>query len=116
LKPHLVGKTNTRSQTIWSAKVGLYKTFDWEFQSEHRYRIIVYPNNGFKPATGEKFKTKSVMTLKHIDIPIRDTAFEQMKILLGPKQLLSHQLIVEALVDKYNPKIKIEQSSLQIRH
>jgi hypothetical protein len=116
LKPKLVEPTSEHHQTIWSAKVGKYKHLAWEFQSEHRYRIITHPRGGFKPMEGNKFKNDSVMSSKFIDIPIRANAFEQMKILLGPKQLDSHRLIVEALIEKYNPKAIVERSNLQIRH
>ncbi|WP_429398644.1 DUF2971 domain-containing protein [Mucilaginibacter lappiensis] len=116
LKPKLVELRDEKHQTIWSAKVGRYKHKAWEFQSEQRYVIVIHPRGGFKQIDGGKFKTDSVISSKYIDIPIRVNAFEQMVILLGPKQLDSHRLIVEALIKKYNPKATVERSNLQIRH
>lgn len=113
LRPKLIDLEDN-CQTIWSAKIGKYKEMHWQFQSESRYRIIVYPKDGFK-VSGDKFTFKNKMNLKYIDIPIRPDAFESMSILLGPKQSEAHKIIVESLIEKYNPKIKLENSSLKIR-
>ncbi|TKC04206.1 hypothetical protein [Pedobacter frigoris] len=116
LKPNLVEPTSEQGKTIWSARIGKFKQNCWDFQSEVRYRIIVYPRGGFKRTETEKFNFESRMKSKHIDVPISEDAFGQMKILLGPKQLDEHSLIVEALIEKYNPGIELQRSILSIRH
>lgn len=116
LKPKLVDILGENHIKVGSSKVGMYKNTCWEFQSEARYRIIVHPRSGFKHISKDKFDNPLKMNRVNIDIPIRDNAFKKMKILLGPKQSDAHRLIVEALVDKYNPGIKIEASKLNIRH
>ena len=45
-------------------------------------------------------------------IKIEDDAFKAMKIRLGPKLLPGDSLIIEALVNSFNPTAVIEDSSL----
>jgi hypothetical protein len=117
LKPKIVESLSKNSRTIWAPRVGMYKNTCWRFQSEVRYRIIVYPGrHGFKPTSNDKFQNQYKMNSDYIDIPIRDNAFNEMKILLGPKQSEGLRLIAEMLIEKYNTNAKIETSNLKIRH
>jgi hypothetical protein len=116
LQPRLIEKISENEMVVWSAKVGIHKEKVWKFQSEVRYRIIIHPKRGFKQAADDRFKYENDIISKYIDIPIRKDAFKEMKILLGPKQSDGNRIIVESLIEKYNPNIKIETSKLQIRH
>jgi hypothetical protein len=115
LRPTLVDNLNEHERIIRSAWVGMHKEKAWEFQSETRYRIIIYPSGGFKPIEHNKFKFESIIS-KFIDIPVREDALKEMRVLLGPKQSDTNRKIVESLIEKYYPNIKIETSKLQIRH
>ena len=116
LKPKVVDASNENHRTIWSSRVGVYKNTFWKFQSEVRYRLIVYPAFGFKPKSDNKYDNPYKMNLSYLDIPIRDNAFKEMKILLGPKQSEAHRIIIETLIAKYNPNAEVKTSNLKIRH
>lgn len=116
LEPILIEPVSENSQTIWSAKVGRYKTKAWAFQNEVRYRLIVHPRgNVLSSNDKDSMITKDFMTKKHIDVPIRESALDIMRIMLGPKHTQADKLIVEALLNKYKLKCKLETSKLLIR-
>jgi hypothetical protein len=115
LKPTLVESDNENNKTIWSSKVGTHKTKAWKFQQEVRYKIQTHPLSMFKPDKQEGTIANHQPTDRYIDVNIRDDAFEDMEILLGPKQTEAHKIIAQALIDKYNPVCKIRPSSLLIR-
>lgn len=110
LIPNVIEQVDEHHRTNWIDKIGTYKTKDWSFQSEVRYKLNVLP----RKFTGKKidFENIPIMEKKHLDISLRHDALSLMKIVLGPKATESHSVIVESLRDRYNPKATIKRSSL----
>lgn len=88
-------------------ELGKYKSADWQFQKERRYRIYIVPkNNGKIPSN---FLGESIIPpITYIDIPIIEDAFNNMEITLGPYITESEKIIANALMNQYikTPKIK----------
>lgn len=96
--------------TFKSSDIGLYKSRVWEFQNEVRFKLFVLPTkdkngnilnplNNFMKIINENIESP----LEQYFLPIRDEAFSKMEITLGPKSNYSQELIVKALIEKYNP-------------
>lgn len=100
--------------------IGRYKRTCWKFQSEWRYIIIFTPFNAEN--LGDYKKTNDLYAVRKIPykeyfLELAENAFEGMEITLGPKVSKAEEVIVDALVEKYqgNYDIKIKKSSLQVR-
>jgi hypothetical protein len=117
--------------TVGLGQLGKYKKLVWSFQSEWRYRVIALPMAS-PPADGKynnpdyaervsyyamKNFSERRMSRECVYGTIRNDAFENMEVLLGPKHNESDKLILSALANQYNPEAKISISSLsgQIR-
>lgn len=107
-----------RSQTVNA--LGYKKRSCWGFQKESRYIIQILPklstwgdeDNSFSDAWRELYKRDDIIDFKQLFLTIDDFAFENMEIMLGPGVTSGQNVLVEDLVEKYNPKAKITQSIL----
>jgi hypothetical protein len=102
--PNIIEKINNYGIYTHVGRFGKFKDSCWSFQKELRYRIILRPFGGLKPDK-EKYNFKIGMKQKFIDVPIRQDAFENMQVILGPKHTESDLIIVNALLDAYNQKV-----------
>jgi len=114
------------SHEVALAKLGRYKSSHWHFQSEWRFRLIVVP--GISPIPGmfdeqaelDRFLSASrqfihgnPLSFEGFYLPIRDEAFSQMEVMLGPKHSSGGRAVVEALLHTYNPTAKLLVSTLK---
>jgi len=109
---------------------GIYKRKDWEFQKEHRFKIVVTPIANEKFTIGlsgnllfnfwEEFMKFQYNNIKcmiknipiketYIDIPFNPNILKTMEITLGPRISTGGKEIVEELLDKYKD-IKVYNS------
>lgn len=95
--------------------IGEYKRKYWEFQREWRY-IIVTMLKGINNL--DILSKNDVRRIEEFqDIPegiyvgIDKEKIEQMEVMLGPSTNDSDRIIVEALIDKYNPKMSKPKDS-----
>ncbi|MDD4994291.1 MAG: DUF2971 domain-containing protein [Paludibacter sp.] len=98
-------------------KLSLYKSEHWRFQSEWRYIIMIIP-------TTEEFSdniiTKSFLSMSlGAEIPFNnffaefdEEKFKEMVIKLGPRHSEADKLVVESLIQRFNPTAKLEISDL----
>lgn len=56
---------------------------------------------------------KASLPMTHFDLTISDEAFNQMEILKSPKLSAGNEILLETLIEKYNPKAKIIESKLK---
>ncbi len=106
-------------------KVVKHKRTVWEFQKEWRYcaKILPFTIKEFENMRKEKdegvesigaaLRTHNIFP--YIDIPVEPEMLSKMTILCGPKMSEANKIIVQSLIDTYNPTIKIEDSKLRIR-
>ncbi|WP_418301272.1 DUF2971 domain-containing protein [Lysinibacillus fusiformis] len=108
-------------------RVCTYKRNVWKFQNEWRYcaKILPFTINEFYSMIEDEDKGKDKISnalrdlnfkiFPYIDIPIESEMLSKMTIMLGPKMSYANKFLVESLVEKYNPNIKIEDSKLKIK-
>lgn len=122
LKPAL--KTIVGNQfTIHLDKIGIYKATHWAFQSEWRYIIKVFPfaSEVQNMNNGSNLLRESLLSINrgdsvpfsHLDITVNEEKFKQMEIILGPKSSEADKIIVESLVEKFNPTAIVKNSDLK---
>jgi hypothetical protein len=103
---------NGENGSIDISKIGKYKGKHWRFQREVRfiiYQFLDLLNNSDKSTkllTNNNFKS-------FYDLGISQNEFEKMEILLGPEATEGQKIICQSLIDKYNPKTKLVESSLK---
>lgn len=125
LKPTLL-KIVDGKLLISVGEIGIHKNKYWDFQKEWRYRLMFLPIgaldviNEHMKGWDEELKKLQINTLtgqaslpfNSFDLTIRDECFDNMSIMLSPDISESSKTFVELLVKEFNPKCKIEQSSL----
>lgn len=105
-----------------SAQLGKYKNTYWEFQNEERYVLRFLPLD-VKKITSESNAAQMVYDafmnkksfIDYYDLEIRDEAFVSMEITLSPQFTMGNRILLEALIDKYNPNLKVHDSVLKDR-
>jgi hypothetical protein len=103
--------------------IGKFKNYYWRYQSEYRYLFYAYPITFDYNA--EQFNYDSVSFWKKLiakepvkkpfpyyDMKISDVAFDNMEITYSPIMSEGSKTIVKLLVEKYNPKAELCESSL----
>lgn len=90
---------------IYFPKIGIYKSKNWEFQQECRFRLYALP---MKPmVTGMYYSPSDVIAnnippkVDYIDVPILSAFLSKMKIVLGPKVSLGEKIIVQSLMKEF---------------
>ena len=121
LKPQFAEMHNPKEATFNLNAIGRYKPKVWQFEAERRYILWVFPKNIFdfdnESYTDKKFEEaiknfgKKKLPLEQYFLNIRDDAFEQMEIVLGPKHSDGDIAIVTALINAYNPKAQLRPSA-----
>lgn len=111
----LVKLTGDTSATISTDGIGLYKSKEWEFQHECRFKITLLPfklgyNNKPVPSSGLEILESLIESIvpsifsnisiekKYIDIPLDVTKLGEIIVMLGPKATESERIIVESLL------------------
>ncbi len=119
LRPQIF-KKDILDYTFESSKIGRYKSRIWEFQKEVRFKLFILPTkdrhgNKLNPLNDfmKILKEKIPAPLEIYYIPIIDDSFQRMEITLGPKCGVSQEIIVKALIDKYNPSAKLFKNKFE---
>ncbi len=102
--------------------LGKYKNTHWSFQNEWRYILLLFPLNLNQSAetVGRAAQIMGNKILQGLekqpfpfyDMTIDDSAYCEMEITLSPKISAGNKIIVESLVEKYNPSAVIKDSIL----
>ena len=102
--------------------LGRYKNKHWEFQNEWRY-IMTFMSMNFKVGVEMMSQMFSMSVTKmtqgkepppfrYYDLDIDPKCFEEMEITCSPQMTYGNRVILETLVEKYNPSAKIVESEL----
>lgn len=121
LYPKLVSQ-NEDEYTIAFGSLGKYKNIHWQFQREWRYILQIFPldidqNPDQLNTSAQIMITKILQGLEkqpfsYYDLTLDDTAYSNMEITLSPKISPGNRLIVNTLIEKYNPSATVRDSSL----
>lgn len=108
--------------TIVLGELGKYKNLHWSFQKEWRYILNVLPLNlnqaveksmlDFKIIANKMKEGLEKQPFSYYDMRISDEAFADMEITLSPRISAGSRIIVESLIEKYNPVAKLNESRL----
>lgn len=95
-------------------ELGSYKRKEWEFQKEWRY-IIITKLKGINHNVPNEDEIRKIEEFDDIPegiyVKIDEDKLEEMEVLLGPGTSEADRIIVEALIDKYNPKMSKPKTS-----
>lgn len=108
--------------TIVLGELGKYKNLHWSFQKEWRYILNVLPLNlnqaveksmlDFQTIANKMKEGLEKQPFSYYDMRISDEAFADMEITLSPRISAGSRIIVESLIEKYNPVAKLNESRL----
>ena len=121
LEPKIITESDDGLSLSFS-KVGKYKNQHWAFQEEWRYLMTFIPMNfALTPATMAKKFYKTALKIKngtealpfsYYDLPIDDEFFCEMEITPSPQMTPGFRILLNDLVEKYNPTATIKESEL----
>jgi len=119
LKPKIYHE-NGENHIAKIGEIGKYKSTIWEFQQEIRFKLFVLPTKDFYGNSLNPLNDFRKIMLENIKSPLQsyhiqimDEALKKMEITLGPKCTMAEELIIEALVEKYNNHAIIIKNKLQ---
>lgn len=116
LEPQIITlNVDTGNLEVSLGKLGDVKNEYWSFQQEWRYIIRTQPfsiPNSLKSLDGEmgKYLTeilagKAKQALPYIDLHLSNYALETMELTLAPDMPEANKILVECLIEKYNPNM-----------
>lgn len=100
---------------------GFYKNDYWAFQKEWRYRIMLVPTRErVDDLDSEDIDYTYIKGLPDLpfwskELKIKDDVFKRMELTLGPKVNDSDKIMIELMLEKFNPGIKVRESRLKSR-
>ena len=102
--------------------LGKYKNIHWEFQHEWRYILLLMPLNlnqaidksvqEFQTTSNKILCDQAKQAFPFYDLTLDENVYKQMEITLSPKISVGNRLIMNALIEKYNPSAVLHESSL----
>ena len=106
--------------TIDASGLGITKNTYWMFQKEVRYRIITYiePMEQRLACIKDDMNYEAIISEyvkllpDYIDIHFSDKAINNMRVMTAPGFTEPNRVLLEALLEKYAPSVKIENSCL----
>lgn len=100
---------------IMNSKIGIWKSKQWEFQKECRFKIIVYPYSKDRETEKCLFNNNCPINLNELYIDLNENAFTHMEITLGPLCTESDKIIVQSLLSYHNIIPQVKNSNLRLR-
>ena len=80
----------------------------------HSFDEIITESGALGNLVHDRFRDKNIYpSFKSFFLKIADSAFEEMEITLSPKISEGNRTIVENLIEKYNAKAILKESSLK---
>ncbi len=103
-------------------RLGRYKNTHWEFQQEWRY-IMTFMSMNFKVgvemmnllfnlSVTKMAQGKEPPPFRYFDLEIDSKYFAEMEIVCSPQMTAGNRVLLETLVEKYNPSAIIRESEL----
>jgi hypothetical protein len=120
LNPQLIEVTDTPekySANFKFSKYGVFKLNHWRFQSEWRYWAVAFPkvvaqNSEYEALIKFVEGKYEDISINQLFAELRPEVFNNIEILLGPKQNSAQKLIVKSLIKEFCPTAKIKESVL----
>lgn len=105
---------------IDTKQFGSYKNKRWEFQNETRFVLYAFPFNPLREGANpqistivaQSFLSNKALSFKYYDMHLKEGAMETIEITLSPSVTDAQRVIIQALIEKYAPKVIVKDSSL----
>lgn len=119
LEPQVSQRTENHDILALS-ELGKHKSKYWEFQKEWRYRLSFFPMQ-YNSAIFESSSIQSIKRMiqgteippfRYYDLDIAPKCFADMEIVCSPQMSAGNKIILNALLEKYNPSAKVSDSIL----
>ncbi|GAQ19459.1 hypothetical protein OPHB3_3428 [Oceanobacillus picturae] len=123
LKPTVYKRYPNGNFALKTKDLGIFKKVEWQDQQEWRYRLSSMPinvnemsllNNPNNYDTLLK-KIKTREELPFIDLPLKDSALDDLEILCGPKMSVQSKDDLKKVLKKYAPNTTVRDSGMRIR-
>lgn len=108
--------------TLALGDLGKHKNLHWKFQKEWRYILVLLPFDinqsvknlltNFQIIANRMRLGMEKQLFPYYDMVISDEAFEDMDITLSPRISAGSRIIVQNLIEKFNPDATLTESSL----
>lgn len=102
--------------------LGMYKNTHWSFQNEWRYKMMFIPMSfqGSMDKMSEHFAGTMMKMISgqctppfsYYDLDIAPHCFSEMEITISPQMTAGNRILLESLIEKFNPNAKVLESSL----
>lgn len=124
LFPRVIETNPDGSFTAVTSAVGVAKSTAWAYQREWRYLLTVFPfalgdaDDAMKEAV--KSIGDAVLDRREPDLPgfldlsVSDEAFAAMRVTASPGMTAGCRVILESLVDRYNPSASVADSGIEL--
>lgn len=117
-----VSKIQDGRVEICISSLGGVKNTHWDFQKEWRYIMFFMSMNYkvgpeamsalFSVSVTKMVQGKEPPPFRYYDLEIDSKYFDEMEIVCSPQITSGNRVILEALIEKYNPKARIIESEL----
>lgn len=121
LEPQILSQNNAGTR-LSLGSLGFHKSTYWAFQKEWRYRMLftnVPFNSNMNEMEQKAFESMFRMIhgvekppFRYYDLDIASDAFAEMEIMCSPQMSVGNQVLLNALVEKFNPTANVIQSDL----
>ncbi len=124
LFPQALEQLEDGTLSIKHGEIGIRKAMPWSYQNEWRYILTVMP---FDMKSGSFDPERALPRLNafltdcgeaniplYYDLKIFDDAFDAMRITASPKMSPGNKVILESLLERYNPKAELIQSCIEL--
>ena len=118
LKPSILFHKDDGTLTVALDTLGKHKPTIWSFEQEWRFKLIIHPYgvnqiNPMDPSIARHaFEVEKELSFEGYFLEISHEAYSQMEVTLGPSCTVGDRIIVEALIQKYNPDASLVSSVL----
>ena len=113
LEPKILGEDE---KSLVISPFGKYKSKFWEFQKEWRYLLwFIKPNawNNGNNFFEEVLAGNVTLPINYFDLKIDDGCFNKMEVLISPKMSDGNRILLDTLINRYNPTALLKESVLR---
>lgn len=113
LEPKILGEDE---KSLVISPFGKYKSKYWEFQKEWRYLLwFIKPNawNNGNNFYEEVLAGNVTLPINYFDLKIDDGCFNKMEVLISPKMSDGNRILLDTLINRYNPTALLKESVLR---
>lgn len=124
LFPKAIERHEDGSLSARIGEIGIRKAAAWSYQAEWRYLLTIMPFD----MKGSSFEQEIVLSRLMAfvsdqgdaevplwyDLKIADEAFSRMQVTASPSMSAGNRVIMETLLDKYNPDARLVSSSIEL--